>query len=330
MRRMGTDDADWGSFLHAAFLAILDASEEGLVAFDGDGVCRMVGRRAGELFGVEPASLVGMRWQDVLGKLSEACAIPEVFLHATASDAPLGAPKVAADVEVLRPRARVVLCKGAAISRPGKAPGRVLLLRDVTRERNAERSARMLTDRLADVSPYDGLTGAFCARRFLEDLDREHGRSSRAWDSYAVLALDVDALESIGDDLGGLVVDQVLQQTATRLKTCLREYDLLARLEGGTFTALLPGADAVAARAVAERMSKAISGDVFVSAARHVTASIGGALWLPPSGEAGGDVLARAREAIVQARSHGIGGVHVEVPEKEAAAGQGPLGGSPL
>jgi PleD family two-component response regulator len=130
-------------------------------------------------------------------------------------------PKGAADVEVLRPRPRVVLCKGAPISRPGKLPGRVLFLRDVTRERNAERSARMLTDRLADVSPFDGLTGAFCARRFLEDLEREHGRSGRAWDSYALLALDVDGLDSVGDDLGGIVVDEVLQRTATRLKAAV-------------------------------------------------------------------------------------------------------------
>jgi diguanylate cyclase (GGDEF)-like protein len=244
--------------------------------------------------------------------------MPQVFLQAAAADAPLGVPKGAADVEVLRPRPRVVLCKGAPISRPGKLPGRVLFLRDVTRERNAERSARMLTDRLADVSPFDGLTGAFCARRFLEDLEREHGRSGRAWDSYALLALDVDGLDSVGDDLGGIVVDEVLQRTATRLKACLREYDLLARLEGGSFAALLPGADAVAARTVAERMSKAVSGEVFESAARHMTVSIGGALWVPPSGEAGNGVLVRARAAVAQAREHGVGGVHIEMPEKAA------------
>lgn len=319
MRRMATDDVEWGSFLQGAFLAVLDSSEEGLVAFDGDGVCRMIGRRAGELFGVEPASLVGMRWQDVLAKLSEACAIPAVFLQAAAADGPLGAPKAAQDVEVTRPRPRVVLCKGAPISRPGKLPGRVLFFRDVTRERNAERSARMLTDRLADVSPYDGLTGVFSARRFLEDLEREHGRSGRAWDSYALLALEVDALDTLGDDLGGIVVDQVLQRTATRLKVCLREYDILARLEGGVFAALLPGADAVAARTVAERMSKAVSGEAYVGAARHVTVSIGGALWVPPSGEAGHGVLGRARAAVARARKHGVGGVHIAMPEKAAA-----------
>ncbi len=311
---MTTDDAEWGSFLQATFLAVLDASEEGLLAFDGDGVCRMIGRRAGELFGIEPASLVGMRRADVLKTFSEACALPEVFLKASSADAPLGAPKAAADVEVLRPRPRVVLCKGAPISRPGRPPGRVLFLRDVTRERNAERQARLLTERLAEVSPFDGLTGVFSARRFDEDLEREHGRSARAWDSYGVLVLEVDSLDGMVDDLGGIVADQVLQQTATRLKGCLREYDILARLEGGTFAALLPGADGVAARAVAERMSKAVSGDAFVSAARHVTASIGGALWVPPSGESGKDILQRAHEALGQACAHGVGGVHIEVP----------------
>jgi diguanylate cyclase (GGDEF)-like protein len=292
---------------------VLDASEEGLVAFDGDGVCRMIGRRAGELFGVEPASLVGMKWLDVLGKLAESCAIPDVFLKAAVVDAPLGAPRAATDVELVRPRARVVRCRGAAISRQGKLPGRMLFLRDVTRERNAERQTRLLTDRLADVSPYDGLTGVFSARRFNEDLEREHGRSARAWDSFAVLVLDVDDLESVNDELGGIVADQVLQEGATRLKSCLREYDILARLDGSTFVALLPGADGVAARTVAERMSKAVSGEPYAIAARQVTMSIGGAMWIPPSGEAGADVVQKAREAMKQAREHGIGGVHIEV-----------------
>jgi diguanylate cyclase (GGDEF)-like protein len=322
MSRMATDDAEWGSFLQAAFLAVLDASEEGLVAFDGEGVCRMIGRRAGELFGIEPAALVGMRRSDVLNVFSESCALPDVFLSAASADAPLGAPRASADVEVVRPRPRVVLCKGAPISRHGKAPGRMLFLRDVTRERNAERQARLLTERLGDVSPFDGLTGVFSSRRFHEDLDREHGRSARAWDSYAVLVLDMDELDSIVDEVGGVVADQVLQGAATRLKGCLREYDLLARLEGGTFTALLPGADSVAARTVADRMSKAISGEVFESATRHFTASIGGAVWVPPSGEMGKDIVARAREAVAQARSHGVGGVHIEVRDS-ASAGEG-------
>jgi diguanylate cyclase (GGDEF)-like protein/PAS domain S-box-containing protein len=316
---MATGDGDWGAFLQATFLTVLNASEEGIVAFDADGTCQMVGRRAGEIFGIDPAALVGKQRADVLKTFANACALPEVFLQAAAADAPLGAPRAAADVEVQRPRPRVVLCNGVPISRPGKGPGRLLFFRDVTRERNAERSARLMTEKLADVSPFDGLTGAFCARRFQEDLEREHGRSARAWDSFAVLAVDIDALEDLADELGGIIGDQVVQQVAMRLKSCLREYDALARLEGGTFGALLPGADALAARTVAERMSKAISTQEFTGAARHVTISVGGALWVPPSGEVGVDILRRARDAVVQARNHGIGGVHVDVPEKASA-----------
>ena len=41
----------------------------GLVVFDGDGRCRMIGRRAGEIFGIEPAAYVGKLRDDVLGRL---------------------------------------------------------------------------------------------------------------------------------------------------------------------------------------------------------------------------------------------------------------------
>src|SRR5262249_32206968 len=102
--------------------------------FDGDGRCRMIGRRAGEMFGVEPAAWVGRPRGEVLAAFARACEEPEHFLEATAADAPLGVPSDPADVDVRRPRPRTVFCRGIPISREGRAPGRILVLRDVTRE----------------------------------------------------------------------------------------------------------------------------------------------------------------------------------------------------
>jgi diguanylate cyclase (GGDEF)-like protein len=310
---MAGDDPEWSSFLQSAFLTVLETADEGLIVFDGEERCRMIGRRAGELFGVEPAAYVGRTRREVLEAFARACEEPESFLEAAAADGPLGAPSAAADVDVRRPRPRAVLCRGVPISREGKPPARVVYVRDVTRERAAERSARQLQVRIAELTPFDTITGLLNQRRFREELSREHGRSTRAWDSYAVLRLDVDGMSILNEELGFPVGDEVLEQVAGRLKKCLREYDVVARMEDDEFAILLPGADVIAARAVGDRVTEAMDGRPFqVNPGRRVTLSIGGALWVPPSGETSEDIVKRAGVAIREARKQGGARVHVD------------------
>jgi diguanylate cyclase (GGDEF)-like protein len=309
---MSADDPEWSSFLQAGFLAVLEAAEEGLIVFDGDGRCCMIGRRAGELFGVEPSAHVGKPRSEVLEAFSRACEEPAAFLEAVAAEAPLGVPQSSAEVDVARPRPRVVLCKGVAISRVGRHPGRVVFVRDVTRERAAERHARALQARIAELTPFDTITGLLNQRRFREELEREHLRSTRAWDSYAVVLLDIDGMSALNDEFGVPVGDQVLEQVAARLKRCLREYDVLARTEDDEFAVMLPGADVVAAKAVFDRILKAMAGPPFEGVARKVTLSIGGALWIPPSGETATDILRRAAQALKEARKNGGGKANLD------------------
>jgi diguanylate cyclase (GGDEF)-like protein len=309
---MPGEDPEWSDFLQSAFLTVLEAADEGLIVFDGEARCRMIGRRAGELFGVEPAAFVGKLRPEVLDAFARACEEPESFLAAAAAEAPLGVPSMAAEVDVRRPRPRTVLCRGVPISREGRPPARVVFVRDVTRERAAERMARQFQARLTELTPFDTVTGLLNQRRLREELDREHGRSTRAWDSYAVLRLDVDGMGEINEEYGTTVGDDVLEQIATRLKKCLREYDIVARFEEDEFAMLLPGADAIAARVVGERAVKAIHDQSFqLNPARRITLSVGGALWVPPSGETAEDILRRAGLAAREARRQGGNRAHV-------------------
>jgi diguanylate cyclase (GGDEF)-like protein/PAS domain S-box-containing protein len=313
MAAMPGEDPEWSSFLQEAFLVVLEASDDGCIVFDGEGRCRMIGRRAGELFGVEPAAYVGRPRAQVLGAFAQACEEPEGFLQISAAGGPLGVPTSMAEVDVRRPRPRTVLCKGVPISRDGRPPGRVVFVRDVTRERAAERSNRQLQARIAQLTPFDTITGLLNQRRFREELEREHGRSTRAWDSYAVLRLDVDGMGALNDEFGAPVGDRVLEQIAACLKPCLREYDIVARFDDDEFALLLPGADSIAARAVGDRIGHAMAQQVFpLGPGRRVTLSIGGALWTPPSAETSSDIMARAGTAVREARKQGAGRMHVE------------------
>jgi diguanylate cyclase (GGDEF)-like protein len=310
---MAIDDTEWSAFLESAFIAVLEAADEGVVVFDRDGRCRMIGRRAGEIFGIEPASYAGKPRADVLRALAQACEEPEVFLQTVGGNDLLEPPRVITPIDVKRPRPRTIVWTTFPIVRDGSAFGRVGLVRDITRERSAERSLKQLQARLADLTPIDSLTRLPNMKRFREELEREHGRSTRAWDSYAVLRVDVDGMRDLNDEFGVPVGDSILERVAECIDKVRREYDIIARLDADEFVVLLPGADAVAAKAVAERMVKTVRGHDFLLAdGRTVTVSVGGSVWVPPSAESGDDIVQRAGMARAEATASGPAQVYID------------------
>ena len=93
----------------------------------------------------------------------------------------------------------------------------------------------------------------------------------------ALLYLDVDRFKIINDSLGHLAGDEVLKEVATRLASCVRHPDLVARLAGDEFAILLEDvqmpADVIA---VAQRVLDALGAPMLVAGKElQPTASIG-------------------------------------------------------
>ena len=308
----------WTDLMEASLLALLEAAEEGVLAFDRDSRCRMIGRRAGELFGIDPASFVGKMREEVLRALSRSTDDPETFLRTVGVQDLLEPPKVLAEVEIVRPRRRLVWTSFPVV-RSAVVVGRLVLLRDVTRERSHERSNAELLLRIEQMTSDDPLTGLRNRRRFLEDLEREHGRSQRAWDSYAVLRVDVDGMSEINDRFGVPHGDRVLRGVAECVNRCRREYDVVARYENDELAALLPSADLVAARTVGNRFSLAVEMHDFELMEVKVTVSVGCAVRMPSSTtvstETAESLLLRAGRALGVARAEGKGNVRIDEGE---------------
>jgi len=297
--------------MHEATLAaILDVADEGFIVFDREHRCTLVGRRLGEIFGVERSALVSGPEADVLALLASACEEPETF---TAHVERAHTEDQSFELELKRPTLRIThfrthLTEGGWIG----------VVRDVTRERSAERRSHQLLQRLEQITSTDALTQLPNRRRFGEELDREHGRAARAWDSYSVLRIDVDGLAVLNEELGQARGDEVLEYVADRLREGRREYDVLARWGGDEFALLIPGADAHGSRVVAQRMAAAVAREpIDFGEKRVVTVTIGAAVWIPPSGESGADVMERAAAALATAQARGDNELEIDVQQRE-------------
>jgi diguanylate cyclase (GGDEF)-like protein len=171
-------------------------------------------------------------------------------------------------------------------------------------------AGRHLED-LARLAREDPLTGLPNRRAFDEALARELARADRSGAPLAAVALDVDHFKRVNDGHGHAAGDAVLAAVARRAASALRAGDLLARIGGEEFAALLPGADLPAAAEVAERIRAAVGGAAIEvgGVALPVTVSLGCAA--REAGEAGPGLLARADARLYAAKAGGRNRVEI-------------------
>jgi diguanylate cyclase (GGDEF)-like protein/PAS domain S-box-containing protein len=175
----------------------------------------------------------------------------------------------------------------------------------LAREIAERRQAQADLERLATTDP---LTQLANRRQFFAVAERELARLNRTPGAAAVLMLDIDFFKAVNDTHGHVVGDRVLQAVATAGRRALRDVDLLARLGGEEFAALLPDTSRADAHATAERLRAAIarlSIDPRTGAPPlTVTVSVGVAAFDPGAPDLA-DALRRADDALYAAKRGG-------------------------
>lgn len=152
-------------------------------------------------------------------------------------------------------------------------------VKDITERKLAEQAREQAEIKLRHAAFHDGLTGLPNRSFFVSSLKQEIRVCQKEQNhQFMVLFLDLDHFKLINDTLGHDVGDQLLIETSKRLKSCLRESDVIARWGGDEFTILLRDVrreDDVFL--VIERIQSALSTPFQLADQRNVsvTASIG-------------------------------------------------------
>ncbi len=122
-----------------------------------------------------------------------------------------------------------------------------------------------LLDSLETQALEDQLTGLANRRAFDRDVAQAVARARRTREPLSLLTVDVDHFKSVNDTRGHAGGDLALKAVATALRAAARESDVLARIGGDEFVALLINCDAHGAHRVAVQLQAALRDDLTLS-----------------------------------------------------------------
>ena len=104
----------------------------------------------------------------------------------------------------------------------------------------------------------DYLTGLYNRRHFVELAERELDRAARYQRALTMMMVDIDNFKVVNDTRGHSAGDLVLQEVARLIRATVRSVDIVGRIGGEEFAAVLVEMDEAQALEAAERVRCAV------------------------------------------------------------------------
>jgi diguanylate cyclase (GGDEF)-like protein len=175
---------------------------------------------------------------------------------------------------------------------------------------------RQIEARLAHLAHHDALTDLANRVLLREELDRALARVKRG-ESLALLCIDLDHFKEINDTLGHPTGDAFLQRVADRLRGCVRETDVVARMGGDEFAIMqLAANQPTDATVLASRVIENLTAQPIEISGHDLTAGASIGIAMAPLDGADADQLLRSADlALYQAKIEGRGGYRFFEPQ---------------
>ena len=289
---------------------VLNGIKDAVLVMTTDGRMRTANAAAARLFGMPEQELIGVAFKDLIA--------PD---HLAAFN--LERLQSAPGETVIRTRSGQTIPVSVHISSLGREPaggnrGTILVLRDITERKRAERRIRYL-------ARFDTLTKMPNRMQFQHQLHQAITRNTRQGRGLVLLYIDIDNFKEINDTFGHETGDRVLETISERLTRALPRESVAGRLAGDEFAVFAEGIkDEQAgheqghdlARLVLDEIAKPLH---LPGQEIDVTASVGVAL-VPEHADNVIDLIRNADAAMYHAKRQGRNCHVFYVPEMNAAA----------
>ncbi len=287
--------------------SITDAAQDAIVVLDPKGEISFWNPAAEHIFGYTEAEALGQNLHQMLApeRYREAHNTAFVDFQRTGRGEAVG-KTLALYARCKDGKEIAVALSLSAVRIQGRWQA-VGIVRDETERQAQERE-------LLRLATTDYLTGLANRRHFLEKVDMELERFKRYGRPAALLMMDMDHFKQVNDTYGHAIGDRALQHFAAIAQGILRRTDLLGRIGGEEFAALLPDADLAGAEHLAERLRAALATTpvpLEVGGILSLSISIGVTPFLAKDGKTS-DILGRADRAMYRAKDQGRNRVETE------------------
>ena len=265
------------------------ASSEGIL-FHRDGVILDVNEALVRLSGYPASELVGRRTLDF---------VPAEW-HAAVSERMQARNEEAYEAGIRHRSGRVI-----PVELVGKEMGRrddeqrLVVVRDITARKQAQ-------ERIEFLALHDPLTELPNRLYLSEYLPRTLAQARRQDQRVAVMFVDLDGFKPVNDTLGHEAGDALLCAVARRLRTAVRESDLVVRIGGDEFLVILTGIGAAPdVERVAQALLEAVRAPIAWRGSSHALSMSLGIGLFPDHGETSDELIRCADAAMYQAKTEG-------------------------
>jgi diguanylate cyclase (GGDEF)-like protein/PAS domain S-box-containing protein len=192
-------------------------------------------------------------------------------------------------------------------SRSGEVMGIFGLARDITERKLAEEHTQRqaaelerLAAQLEQLTLHDQLTGLYNLRGLELLGGGAVDRAAREGSELCVLFIDLDGLKAINDGFGHAAGDAALIAAADVLRGALRRSDVVARIGGDEFGAVLVGTSAPEAEILCDRIRQGMR--KHAPGEQPLSVSIGVKAARPGEADTLGELIAAADDAMYEGR----------------------------
>jgi len=250
----------------ARYRTVVSALGEGIVMFGRDGKVLACNPAARAILRMEEAALLaGTEWP-LIGDDGAAIRLADSPIGRTLATGRDATACVLGLRHADGTRAWISLSTRGIGDGEGAPASVVVSFADITER-------RIFQQQLEHAALHDLLTGLPNRKLFMQRLDHALDLARRRDERVAVAFVDLDGFKAVNDLHGHEAGDRLLAAIGARLAEVLRGADLVARIGGDEFCAILTGVtDHTAARSIAQRMLDAITPAIDRP---NVTASIG-------------------------------------------------------